>query len=240
MVGAFGPDDESLGLSEITRRSGVPKASVYRLVQELLDWGFLERRGVGYGLGLRLFELGQRVPQQRILREAARPFMEDLLQSTRATIHLAVRDGLDVLYVEKVAGHNEVSYPSRLAGRMPLHCTEVLLAHSSRSLVAELLARPLEQVTPYTVTQPAVLVEELAKVRAVGYAAEHEQTRVGFMSVASPLVSATGTVVGALAITKPVNRAEVPRLVAMLRTASHGITQSITLRHMRRADVRHP
>jgi DNA-binding IclR family transcriptional regulator len=232
ILGAFGHDDESLSLSEIARRSGVAKASVHRLAQEMLTWGMLERRGTEYWLGMRLFEIGQRVPRQRILREAARPFMEDLFHVTGETIHLAVRDGLEVLYVEKVCGHNPVTRPSRVAGRMPLHCTatgKALLAFNHRSLFEDVVARQLTRLTPYTVVVPRLLAAELTKAREQGYAVEQEQTRAGFMSVGIPLFGATGTTVGALSVTAPVLRADVPRFSSLLLMVSKGITKSITL-----------
>lgn len=231
ILDAFSPEDESLSLSEISRRSGVAKASVYRLAQELIGWGLLERRGSDYWLGMRLFEIGQRVPRQRILRDAARPYMEDLFQATGETVHLVVRDGLEVLYIEKVCGRNRVA-PSRIAGRMPLHCTatgKAMLAFSPRSLFDDVVSRPLQRVTPYTVVVPRLLAAELAKARSRGFALEQEQTRVGFMSTAIPIVGATGATVGAMSITAPVLRADVARFSSLLLMVSNGITKSITL-----------
>jgi DNA-binding IclR family transcriptional regulator len=229
---AFGPDDDGLSLSEISRRAGVAKASVHRLSQELLRWGVLERRGTEYWLGMRLFEIGQRVPRQRILREAARPYMEDLYHATGETIHLAVRDGLEVLYLDKVSGHNQITRPSRIAGRMPLHCTatgKALLAFGPRSLLDDIASRPMARVTPHTVVVPRVLAAELSKARGLGYAVEQEQTRVGFLSVAIPLLGATGATVGALSITAPVLRSDVTKFAGLLRMVSNRITKSITL-----------
>jgi DNA-binding IclR family transcriptional regulator len=227
----FGPDEENLSLTEIARRTGVAKASVHRLAQELLRWGVLERRGSDYRLGMRLFEIGQRVPRQRILREAARPYMEDLYQATNETIHLAVVDGLDVLYLEKVSGHGQVTRPSRVAGRMPLYCTatgKALLAFGPRTLVDEVVALPFERITPHTVAVPGHLLRELARAREVGYAVEREQTRMGFLSVAIPLRGPTGGTVGALSVTAPVFRADVDRYAGLLAMVSRRITKTIT------------
>lgn len=227
---SFGPDDEHLSLSELARRSGVAKASVHRLAQELLRWGVLERRGSDYWLGMRLFEIGQRVPRQRILREAARPYMEDLYHATNETIHLAVVDGLEVLYLEKVSGHGQVSRPSRVAGRMPLYCTatgKVLLAFGSRQLLDEVLSMPFERVTPQTVGAPGLLLQELARARELGYAVEREQTRAGYLSVAIPLVSSTGTTMAALSVTAPVFRADVGKYAGLLAMVSRRITKTI-------------
>lgn len=228
---SFGPDDEHLSLTEITRRSGVAKASVHRLAQALLQWGLLERRGSDYWLGMRLFEIGQRVPRQRILRDAARPYMEDLYQATNETIHLAVLDGLEVLYIEKVSGHGEIKKPSRVAGRMPLHCTatgKILLAFGPRRIVNEVLAQPLERVTPYTVVAPGLLLQELAKARELGYAVEREQVREGFTSVAIPLVGATGSAMAALSIAAPAFRADVGKFAGLLNMVGRRIVKSVS------------
>jgi len=228
---AFGPEDEHLSLTEITRRSGVAKASVHRLAQSMVAWGLLERRGSDYWLGMRLFELGQRVPRQRILRDAARPYMEDLFRATGEVVHLAVIDGIEILYLEKISGHGQVTKPSRVAGRMPLHCTatgKILLAHSPRRLVEEVLARPMERRTPYTVVAPGLLLQELARARELGYAVEREQTRAGFISVAIPLIGGAGSVLGALSITAPTFRADVPRYVDLLKMVGGRISRSLS------------
>jgi DNA-binding IclR family transcriptional regulator len=231
IVEAFGPDDEHLSLTELARRSGVAKASVHRLAQELLVWGVLERRGSDYWLGIRLFEIGQRVPRQRILRDAARPYMEDLHQATNETIHLAVPDGREVLYLEKVSGHGQVTKPSRVAGRMPMHCTatgKVLLAFGPRDLVEEVIASPLERRTPHTVSAPGLLLNELARARANGYAVEYEQTRAGYVSVAIPLTGATGLTTGALSVTAPLFRADVTRYAGLLAMVGRRITKTVS------------
>ncbi|TDD38325.1 IclR family transcriptional regulator [Actinomadura sp. KC06] len=230
---AFGLDDEDLGLSELTRRTGLAKSSVHRLSQELVHWGFLERRGGRYRLGMRLFEIGQRVPRQRILRELARPFMEDLLRATGQTIHLAVVDGLEVLYLEKVSGHRQVGRPSRIAGRMPLHCTatgKALLAFGPRGLFDEVVAGPLARPTPRTTVAPGLLEQELRRARELGYAVEYEQARIGYMSVAIPLAGATGATVAALSVTGPVVPGRAERFASLLNAAGRGVTKLLSAR----------
>jgi len=90
-----------LSLSELARRAKLPKATAFRLVNQLVVLGALERNGDGYELGVRLFEFGSMVGRQRRLRDEALPFMEDLYEATHETIHLGALDGLEVLYVEK-------------------------------------------------------------------------------------------------------------------------------------------
>ncbi len=220
---AFPPDAEGLSLSQLTRRTGLSKATVHRLSQELVSWGALERAGLGYRLGMRLFELGQNVPRQRVLREIAMPFLEDLAHTTQETVHCAVRDGTDVLYIEKLGGHRSVARPSRTGGRMPLHCTatgKVLLAYAPSHVMEEMLHRPLRRLTARTVVAPGLLREELARIQASGYAIESEEARVGYLAVAAPVRGAHGRVAAAVSVAAPVSRTQMRRLVpAVLGTA---------------------
>src|SRR5699024_9032436 len=206
---AFALDDVELSLTELARRTGISKASVHRLAQELLEWGMLERSGQEYRLGMRAFELGSRVPRFRVLRDAARPFMESLHLEFKETVHLAVLDGLEVLYLEKIAASTRATQPSRIAGRMPLHCTatgKVLLAFSSSTLIEGLLQRKLERLTPSTIVAPGLLVDHLRNVKTSGFAVEREETAAGYCSVAVPVFGPNRLLLGALSITAPTFR----------------------------------
>ncbi len=227
---AFTADDDALSLTDLVRRTGVAKATVYRLAQELLHWGVLERSGNEYRLGLRLFELGQRVPRQRILREAALPYMEDLLLSTDETIHFAVPDGLDVLYIEKIIMHRGLDQESRIAGRLPLYCTatgRVILAYSSRRLFVEVVHAGLIPLTRYTVRSAYLLAQQLERVTENRLATEFEEIRLGYASVAVPVFGPGRALAGALSITAPTARMNVPRLTGSLRTAAAGIGRKL-------------
>lgn len=226
---AFQLDDVDLSLSELSRRTGVSKASVHRLAQELLAWGMLERSGTDYRLGMRAFELGSRVPRFRVLRDAVRPFMENLHFATKEAVHLAVLDGLDVLYLEKVAITPQSAKPSRIAGRMPLHPTatgKVLLAFSPSTVLEQVLARPLERLTPSTVALPGVLSEQVRKVVHCGHALEQEEVAIGYCSVAVPLFGTSGLLLGALSITAPTFRADTAKYVTLLTGVSRKVTAS--------------
>lgn len=216
---AFEMDETDLSLSELSRRTGISKATVHRLSQELVDWGMLERSGCKYRLGMRAFELGARVPRFRLLRDSVRPFMENLHFETKEAVHLAVLDGLNVLYLEKITGIRPTARPSQIAGRMPLHSTatgKVLLAWGPRSLLEDTIEQGLERVTPFTVSAPGLLANQLGRVRAAGYALEHEETVVGYCSVAVPIFGASRLLLGSLSITAPTFRADVGKYVSLL------------------------
>ena len=234
LLGAFvDDDDQELGLSDLARRAGVAKTTVHRLATELVALGYLERSGTRLRLGSRLFELGQRVPRPAVLREAARPFMEDLLVATHETIHLAVRDGGEVLYLEKLAGRHRVAAPSRVAGRMPMHCTatgKAILAFSPPEVQSQVLDAALARRTPFTITDPRALRAELRRVAHEGLAVEVEETRMAHASVAAPFFSSTGDVLGALAVTGPTTRVDPASLAPIVRTATRGLTRMLAQR----------
>lgn len=211
-----------MGLSELARVSGVPKSSVHRLCRELAEHGLVDRVGDAWCLGPKLFELGQRVPARRRLRDLTLPFLEDLNMATRQTVHLAVLEHDDVLYVEKLAGRDAVATPSEVAGRMPLHCTatgKCLLAHAAPDLLDRVLARGLPRYTARTIRSPAVLREQLAEIRRTGVATEQDELAEGFSSVAAPIFGLLGSAIGAIAVTTTSPRFNPAALVPLVTDA---------------------
>lgn len=227
---AFHHDEEHVALAELARRTGLPKATIHRICAELVGWGALERSGRGYRLGLRLFELGQRVSRPRALRDAAYPCMEELALSTKETVHCAIRDGHEVLYVEKIGGYRLVSRPSRTGGRLPLHCTatgKVLLAFAGSQVIGEVLGGPLRRYTAHTITSRRRLFNELEQIRTNRVAVECEECRVGYLSVAAPVFDGDQRVVGAISVVAPTTRASVTRLVASVRTTAEAVSRRV-------------
>ncbi|KAA9166436.1 IclR family transcriptional regulator [Amycolatopsis acidicola] len=242
LLGAFQSGAYRLRLSELSRRSGVPKASAYRLAQELVQWGLLDRSGDAYQLGLRIFELGQRVPVSAVLRAVARPLLTDLFTATRATIHLAVLDGTHVMYLEKVGGKASVHTHSHVGGRLPAACTatgKALLAHSSDvdELLAELERTGLTKLTSRTVASVDELRAQLAQVRERGFALEQEETAPGLASVAVPLMGADETVYGSVSATAPLAWTDPRRVVPVLLATSATIVRTLEQRLLVSADA---
>ncbi|MFI5891920.1 IclR family transcriptional regulator [Actinoplanes sp. NPDC051513] len=231
LLGAFDPEHRALTLSSLARRAGLPLATAHRLVGELRQWGALARLDSGeYVIGRRLWDLGLLAPVQAGLRQAASPFLHDLYGATLATVHLAVRDGTEVLYIDRLSGHVSVPVVSMIGSRLPMHATgvgKVLLAYAPDDVVAEVLAN-LTRVTAYTITQPARLLEQIRRVRADGYATTGEEMSLGACSVAVPVRGAGGDVVAGLGIVVPDLRRERARLVSALQVAAQGITRTLT------------
>ena len=167
VLSAFRPEDDVLGPSELARRTGLPKSTVHRIMHALADEGLLERSGQEARLGLRLFEIGQRVPRRRVLRDAALPYMADLWEATRQTIHLAVLEGTEVVDVEILHAPGGPDVPSRVGGRLPAHATgagKAILAFSPPEVVQRVLENGLPRVSGRAVAAPATLLRELARI----------------------------------------------------------------------------
>ena len=227
---ALADDSQSTGPSELARRTSLPKASVHRICEDLTEWGVLERSGDGFRLGPRLFELGQRVPGRRSFRDTALPFLEDLFVATGETVHLAVLEGAEVAYVEKIVGRRSVPTPSSVARRMPAHCTatgKCLLAHAGDDAVALVVAAGLPPSTPLSITTAARLADELQLVRDRGYAVESEELRRGFASVACPVFGLGDIAVGAVAVTTGLDRFDVDVLAPLLLTTARGLSRQL-------------
>ncbi|MGD9959438.1 IclR family transcriptional regulator [Nocardioides sp.] len=230
LLGAFDAEHRVLTLSELARRADVPVATAFRLVGELVANGLLERRPAGdYAVGRRLWDLGLLAPVQSELRDVASPFLQDLYGATLATVHLAIRDGHEVLYLDRLSGNASVPVVSQVGSRLPLHATgvgKVLLAHAPAEVVMAVLGR-LTRITPYTITQPGRLRAELRRVHKEGFAQTTEEMSLGACSVAVSIRAPGGPVVAALGIVVPSLKRDRPQLVAALRVAARGIGRQV-------------
>ncbi|WP_175987577.1 IclR family transcriptional regulator [Microbacterium tenebrionis] len=176
-------------LTDISAETALPLSTTHRLVGELEDWGALQRDDNGrYQIGLRLWELGQHAGRQ--VREIARPLLQDLFTLTQETVHIAVRERAEALYIDRVYGTRRVPQASRVGGRLPLHATavgKVLLAFEEPWVREAILAQPLEPRTPNTHVDPDALRAELAVVRSRSFATTVDETRLGATSIAVPI-----------------------------------------------------
>jgi DNA-binding IclR family transcriptional regulator len=228
LLGAFDEHHRRLGLTELAERAGLPVPTAHRLVGELVAWGALTRAATGeYAVGRRLWDLGLLAPVQTGLRELASPYLHDLYGATLATVHLSVRDGLEVLYVDRLAGHASVPVVSSVGSRLPLHSTgvgKVLLAHAPTEVQHSVFGR-LTRITPYTITQPGLLRRQLGRVLRDGYATTTEEMSLGACSIAVPIRRGPD-VVAALGIVVP-SLKDRAKLVGAMQVASRGIGRSL-------------
>ncbi len=234
VLDAFTRERSALTLSEIARAVGVPLSTAHRLVGELRRWGGLERDPDGrFRIGLRIWEIGALAPRGLGLREAALPFMEDLYEVTHQNVQLAVRDDVEVVFVERFASRGAVNVLTQVGGRFALAPTgvgQVLLAHAPLEVQERVLAAPMRKYTPHTITDPRQLRRLLADIRRTGFAVSEQQVTPGGVSVAAPILSGDA-VVAALSVVVPATtaaavRSVTPGVLAAARGISRVLTQS--------------
>jgi DNA-binding IclR family transcriptional regulator len=234
VLDAFTATSPELSLNELARRAGLPLSTTYRLAGELVEWGGLERgSGGGYRVGLRLWKIGSMAPRGPGVREVARPFMQDLCETTHENVHLAVLDGLEAAYVEKCCAPRSVAVQPRLGGRLPLYATgggTVLLAFASEDFVAEVIASGRSDPGPHPVAVPRQLARTLAHIRRTGVAVAREEMMLGFVSVAAPVLDSRGRAAAALSLVLPAGRSDIRRLSLAVRTAAVGATRELRTR----------
>jgi len=231
VLDAFVPEGGEMGLSELVRRTGLPKATVHRLATQLVDIGALEKMGDRYRPGLRLFELGSVVVRHRRLRDSALPLMEDLYEATHETVHLGIPDGLDVLYLEKIVGPRGSPVSTRVGTRKPLYCTalgKAMLAFSPGELLRAVLAGGLTAHAPRTIVLPDLLMAEVEKARQSGLAYDFEEYVPGTSCVASPILDRNRLAIAALSVTGPVTRFDPERYAPAVRTAALTLSRTLS------------
>ncbi|MBZ5739479.1 IclR family transcriptional regulator [Nocardioides mangrovi] len=230
LLGAFDAAHRELTLSELARRSGLHLSTAQRRAAELVAAGALERGDDGrYRVGLWLWEVGSLAPRSSSLREVALPYLEDLYVVTRENVQLAVRDGTEVVFVERIAGRSAVPVLTRVGGRFALHATGVglvLLAHAPTEVLDEVVASGLTRYADRTITDPEQLRRVLATVRRDGYAVSPGAVTDDAVSVAAPVVGHEGRVVAAISLVVSLADARPTALAPVVQTAARAISRA--------------
>lgn len=230
ILAAFDEQHRLLSLSEIAARAALPTPTALRLIRQLVSGGVLERTDDGaYVVGRRVWRLGLLAPVQTDLRDICAPYLQDLQAATRATVHLAVREQYEALYLERLAGRRSVPVVSKVGGRLPLHCTgvgKVLLAWAPDDVRQHVLHH-LTRATRYTVTSPAMLTAQLTRVRREGFATTIEEMSLGACSLAVPVRGPDDDVVAALGVVVPSLDRERARLSSAAMVAAQGIGREL-------------
>lgn len=230
LLAAFRGITPPIGVSELARRSGLPKSTTFRFLADLEEVGFVEREGSDYKLGISLFELGSRVAICRPngLRDISMHHMSDLHLRTGLSAHLGVLEGNEVVHVAKV-NHGVQTLRAHLqpGSRRPATCSalgKAILAFSGKDTVREVVEAGMERRTRYSVTEVPRLLRELTRVHETGIAQENEESDVGIVGIAAPIL-VDGRAVGAVGITMPAPVANVPRISGEVRNAARQIAR---------------
>lgn len=210
----FSGSTREIGVTELARRLGIGKSTAHRLLHTLAEERLLEQDPDtgAYRLGLAIYELGNAVSMHTDLHEACTPVLDDLRNSTRETVQVAVLDGREVVYVERRESPHTLRLFGRIGHRNAAHCTstgKVLLAWLPAPTLSALLdGWTLPAHTPYTITDPAALLSHLADVRRRGWALQVNETEMGAGAVAAPIRNGLGEVVAAVSVAGPIQRVQ--------------------------------
>jgi DNA-binding IclR family transcriptional regulator len=233
VLAAFDAEHGALTLSELSRRTALPLTTAHRLAGELTRQGMLERDTRGrYRIGLRLWEIASTAARAVDLREAALPFLQDLCATTRENVQLAVLDGHEAVYLERLTRPGAVHVVTRVGSRLPVHATGVglvLLAHAPIEVQDDVLSGPLARLTRYTITDPRRLRRVLADVRRDGYVISDRQIESISVSVAAPVRDRAGRVVAAVSVVVAAGRVPPRAFVAPVLSAAEAISKRLPI-----------
>ncbi|GAA3069974.1 IclR family transcriptional regulator [Pseudonocardia yunnanensis] len=231
LLESFDPQHDELTLTELSKRSGLPLTTTHRMIGELTAAGILERTAAGrYHVGLRLWETAALAPRALGMRETAFPFLEDLFLATRENVLLAVRDGDEMVFVERLSAPRAIPVLSFLGRRRSLHASSsglVLLAYAEPALQEQVFAGPLRRYTSRTLVDPTVLRAELDRIRRCGHAISEGHMSLSAVSVAAPVRDETDTVTASLTVVLAGSSADARRLVPAVVAAARGVSRAL-------------
>ncbi|WP_282282711.1 DNA-binding transcriptional regulator KdgR [Pseudomonas sp. PS02302] len=205
---ALGEREDDCGVSELAQQLDLSKSTVHRFLQTLKALGYVVQDAEDrYRLSVKLFELGARaLPQLELVREAE-PGMRLLNDLTGETVHLGIFDEGAIVYVHKLDSRYTLRMYSRIGRRAPLYCTgigKVLMAWRAEAEVRQILAQEtFVRRTPNTLDSLAAYLTELARVRELGFAEDHEEFEANMRCLAAPIRDRFGQVVAGLSVSFP-------------------------------------
>lgn len=229
LLSAFPEDVNALQLSELAQRAGLPLTTTHRLVQQLAGHGLLETLpGGSVRPGLRLWELANRTSPTLALRQAAIPFMEDIQQVLNQNVNLAVLDGWDVLFVERLSRRGSVVNRAQVAGRMPVNISSAglaLMAFQDKALQNRYVEQFEDLGNNMTANSLQALLSETARQ---GYAQLPGVVDADTWGIAVPVLNRRQRAVAALGVVVPLREMRLQALVPVLQTAARGVARSLT------------
>lgn len=233
----IGDSPRQFGMSDLCKTSGLPRATVYRIVDALRAEGMVAETQPGstFVLGPRLINLASRSWETFDLRTVAHPAIEQLRNETGETVHLAVPSGLEMIYIDKLESPQAVRMTSRIGTRITLFSSSVgkaYLAALPQEELDDLLGKIVfKRYTPHTITQRKALEAELKATLKRGYSLDREETELEIRCVGAAIVDTGGRPVGGISVSVPkyrYDKAVEARLSKMVRQCADTIAAQIT------------
>jgi DNA-binding IclR family transcriptional regulator len=231
--------DTDLGPSELAAKLSLHRSTTHRLLKvlerhQLIRGGRVEGK---YGLGIKLFELGNRVVSQSDLGTRSQVFLRRLVEATGETAHVCVLNDAEMVSVANVEGPWTLRTPSTVGRRTPLHCTsvgKVFLAYLPEAEQAHLVDRiKLTRRTRRTIVSRTALRAELQLIRRRGFAMDNEEIEAGLRCIGAPVFNHTGRIAAAISVAGPVFRVtehRVPEIARAVKAAGRALSGDLGYR----------
>jgi len=207
MLNLFSVKQPELNLGELSQALKVHKSTAYRIAVTLVEGGLLRwnpQKGC-YSLGLKILNLGSSLMNSLELRTTARPYIKKLVGEVNETVHLAVLDQGDVVYIDKLESSRSIRIFSDIGKRAPCHCTalgKALLADLPAETVRQILGKKgMKGYTSSTITNIPAFLEHLAEIRQNGYALDLEEHETLIHCIAVPIKDFSRKTIAALSVT---------------------------------------
>lgn len=225
--------ERELGVAELGRRLGIAKSSAHRIVTTLAAKGYVQRASDtrGWRLGIRLHELGELVASRSQIRDHALPLLETLRSQTGETAHLAVPEGSQMFYVERLESYHGLRFSSRVSRVRPIYLTSSgkAVAAFNPAVAEAALAAGFVPRTPRTIRTSEQFLRCLAETRKRGFAFSIEEDEPGLSSVAAPVLDRTGVARAAISVAGPVSRVTRSRITELARRVQAAASQLMSI-----------
>ena len=215
LIDILSQNPRGISIRDLSAKVKLPKGTTHRLLSSLTYFGFVRQDPMtrNYLLGFKWIELGQLLLSQLDLRREAEPFLKDLAEKTKETVHLVFLDRNEIVYIDKVEadhGQGGLRMASRIGLRNPAHSSavgKVLLSDLPEDILNEILqGKGLPRRTRNTITEIGQLREHLKLVRQQGYAIDDEENEKGIRCVGAPIYNEAGKAVAAVSVSGPAFR----------------------------------
>jgi IclR family transcriptional regulator, KDG regulon repressor len=236
ILNSFDDAHPERGVSEIAEIVGLHKATTYRILATLLNYGLVERSSDNqkYRLGVHLIDLGFKVTRRMDLRRESLPYMTQMAQKLDEAVDLSVFDHQQVLYIEMLQSQHALRIAATVGQRLPAYCTasgKVFLAHLSSTQIGEYFAQqPLISYTKNTIIDPETLLKQFEAIREKGFSVDNEELELGIRAIAAPIRNRNGNIIGVISIPSPTSRLPVSRIqevVEVLRETTGTISRRL-------------
>lgn len=228
----FSKGEPELGITELSRRLGLTKSAVYRIVKTLEEEKVVYKNAKTnkYQLGLKMFEIGSVIFNEMEISQVAIPMIEKVKSKLAGDIHLATYDQGDIIYLLRL-GQKKKTW-LKIGRRIRSHTNaagKLLLAFQEDEEIQRVISTNLEKYTHKTITCPATLLKELKKIRTKGYATSAEEFVENVYSIAVPIYNDSGTVIAAISLTRetPFPEYQTKEIVRELQLCSKLITENM-------------